>query len=120
MDELGRDVASVTALQRKHEAFESEASTLGTQVRDLAGEAMRLSALYPGGNAKSINAKQEEVNMAWETLTVAMQNRKKKLKASLELQKFLSAVSNTLLCQYWSIYTLLCQYWSMIYNTLLC
>ena len=32
-DDLGRDVASVTALQRKHEAFENEASALGTQVR---------------------------------------------------------------------------------------
>lgn len=32
-DDLGRDVASVTVLQRKHEAFENEASALGGQVR---------------------------------------------------------------------------------------
>ena len=31
-DELGRDVASVTVLQRNHEAFENEASALGSQV----------------------------------------------------------------------------------------
>ena len=31
-DDLGRDVASVEALQRKHERFESEISALGSQV----------------------------------------------------------------------------------------
>jgi hypothetical protein len=91
-DELGRDVASVTVLQRKHEAFENEGSALGSQVRDISSESMRLTALYPGGNAKGIMAKQEQVNTAWESLTVAMQNRKRKLRASLELQKFLSSV----------------------------
>ena len=174
-DDLGRDVASVTALQRKHEAFENEASALGTQVRvgvavmarvclcflhpsryisfllqlpfpcllsilflpflnihirfhslpsyllsplphfaacslplvppllslspllkvrDLSGEAMRLSALYPGGNAKGIMAKQEVINTAWESLTLAIQSRKKMLRSSLEFQKFLSLVRN--------------------------
>ena len=33
LDDLGRDVASVAVLQRKHEAFENEASALGAQVR---------------------------------------------------------------------------------------
>ena len=62
------------------------------QVRDLSGEAMRLSALYPGGNAKGIMAKQEVINTAWESLTLAIQGRKKMLRSSLEFQKFLSSV----------------------------
>ena len=67
------------------------------QVRDLSSEAMRLSALYPGGNAKGIMAKQELINTAWESLTLAIQGRKKMLRSSLEFQKFLSSVRKKLI-----------------------
>lgn len=39
----------------------------------------------------------EEVQSAWESLQAATAGRKRKLKASLELQKFLSSVSTIML-----------------------
>lgn len=62
------------------------------QVRELNNESLHLSATYPGANAHVITQAMEEVHMEWEVLQAASLARKKKLRASSELQKFLSSV----------------------------
>ena len=62
------------------------------QVRDLNTECLRLSSAYPGANAHAVTANMERVQVAWESLQAATSGRKRKLKASHELQKFLSSV----------------------------
>lgn len=57
---------------------------------------MRLSAVQSGPNAHNVTAIMAEVQAAWESLQAATAGRKRKLKASLELQKFLSSVSHKL------------------------
>lgn len=64
------------------------------QVRDLNNECLRLSAAYPGSNAHAVTVNMERVQVAWESLQTATVARKRKLKASHELQKFLSSVSS--------------------------
>ena len=63
------------------------------QVRELSNESLRLSTTYPGANAEVITTSMEEVQLAWESLQAAANGRKRKLRASSELQKFLSSVS---------------------------
>ena len=63
------------------------------QVRELSNESLRLSTTYPGANAEVITTSMEEVPLAWESLQAAANGRKRKLRASSELQKFLSSVS---------------------------
>ena len=67
------------------------------QVKDLGSEAIRLAASYPGSNAQAITAQLDEVNAVWESMQNSTLMRKKKLRAALELQKFLSNVSETFL-----------------------
>ena len=62
------------------------------QVRELNNESLHLSATYPGANAHVITQGMEEVHLQWEALQAASLARKKKLRASSELQKFLSSV----------------------------
>lgn len=69
-----------------------------TQVKDLGSEAIRLAASYPGSNAQAITAQLDEVNAVWESMQNSTLMRKKKLRAALELQKFLSNVSEIFLC----------------------
>lgn len=56
-------------------------------------ECLRLSAVQSGASAHNVTAIMAEVQAAWESLQAATAGRKRKLKASLELQKFLSSVS---------------------------
>ena len=48
LEDLGRDMASVQALQRKHEGFERDLLALEQQVNILSAEAGRLQAAYQG------------------------------------------------------------------------
>ena len=64
-------------------------------MKDLGSEAIRLAASYPGSNAQAIISQLDEVNAVWESMQNSTLMRKKKLRAALELQKFLSNV-NTL------------------------
>lgn len=65
------------------------------QVRELSNESLRLSTSYPGANAAVITSSMEQVQLAWESLQGAANGRKRKLRAAIELQKFLSSVSRT-------------------------
>ena len=62
-------------------------------MRELNTECVRLTTSYSGANASVIAESMEEVQLAWEILQVATSGRKKKLRAALELQKFISSVS---------------------------
>jgi spectrin beta len=91
-DDLGKSIATVQVLQRKHETFERECSALGNKVKELSTECIRLTTSHSGANASVIAANMEEVQLAWESLQAASSGRKKKLRAALELQKLLSSV----------------------------
>ena len=63
-------------------------------------ECLQLSSSHPGQNAAEVSATMEEVHTAWESLQAATSGRKRKLKSSLELQKFLLSVSVALIIFY--------------------
>lgn len=48
MDDLGRDLASAQALQRKHDVFERELDAVEQQVKTLITESRRLQNTYQG------------------------------------------------------------------------
>lgn len=66
-DDCGRDLASVQALQRKHEVLERELAALENKVGDLGEEARRLQVRHPD-SADRIAAKQAEIVGLWEAI----------------------------------------------------
>ncbi len=64
-DDYGRDLASVQALQRKHEGLERDLAALEDKVKVLGGEVRRLQSKHPD-NADQIAAKQAEIVGLWE------------------------------------------------------
>lgn len=91
-DDLGKSIQGVQALQRKLETFEREVAALGTKVRELSNECLRLTSSHPAQTTKTVSTNMEETQGAWESLQAATTGRKRKLKSSLELQKFLSSI----------------------------
>ena len=69
------------------------APPLHTQVRELSNESLRLATSYPGANAAVITNSMEGVQSAWDSLQTSSGARKRKLRAALDLQKFLGSVS---------------------------
>lgn len=67
-DNYGHDLASVQALQRKHDALERDLSALGEKVRDLDESAKRLMQTHPD-QAEQIYEHQRDINEQWNTLT---------------------------------------------------
>ncbi|KAK3088368.1 hypothetical protein FSP39_018301 [Pinctada imbricata] len=88
-DNYGHDLASVQALQRKHDALERDLSALGDKVRDLDETAKRLMQTHPD-QAEQVYEHQREINEMWNTLTAKADARKAKLLDSYDLQRFLS------------------------------
>ena len=66
-DDYGRDLASVQALQRKHEGLERDLAALEDRVTALGEEARRLQGRHPS-SADQIAAKQAEIVGLWEGL----------------------------------------------------
>ena len=66
-DDYGRDLASVQALQRKHEGLERDLAALEDRVTALGEEARRLQGKHPS-SADQIAAKQAEIVGLWEGL----------------------------------------------------
>lgn len=87
--DLGHDLRSVQALQRKHEGLERDLAALGDKVRQLDEAASRLINTHPDV-AEQIYAKQKELNDHWIRLTQKADARKDKLMASYDLHRFLS------------------------------
>ncbi|KAM9327207.1 spectrin alpha chain, non-erythrocytic 1 isoform 3-T3 [Gastrophryne carolinensis] len=88
-DSYGHDLASVQALQRKHEGFERDLAALGDKVNSLGETAERLIQSHPE-SADDLQEKCTELNQAWNSLGKRAEKRKDKLKDSHDLQRFLS------------------------------
>jgi len=88
-DNDGNDLASVQALQRKHEGLERDLAALGEKVRELDDTAQRLMQTHPD-QAENIYEHQTEINEMWNALTIKADARKVKLLDSYDLQRFLS------------------------------
>ncbi|KAL0276367.1 UNVERIFIED_CONTAM: hypothetical protein PYX00_003957 [Menopon gallinae] len=88
-DDLGKDLRSVQALQRKHEGLERDLAALGDKIRQLDETANRLTQTHPD-TADQTYAKQREINEEWTHLTAKANSRKEKLLDSYDLQRFLS------------------------------
>ncbi|KAG8512815.1 Spectrin alpha chain, non-erythrocytic 1, partial [Galemys pyrenaicus] len=88
-DNYGHDLASVQALQRKHEGFERDLAALGDKVNSLGETAQRLIQSHPE-SAEDLKEKCTELNQAWSSLGKRADQRKAKLGDSHDLQRFLS------------------------------
>uniref|UniRef100_A0A8D0CID1 Spectrin alpha chain, non-erythrocytic 1 n=1 Tax=Scleropages formosus TaxID=113540 RepID=A0A8D0CID1_SCLFO len=88
-DNYGHDLASVQALQRKHEGFERDLAALGDKVNSLGETAERLIQSHPEA-VDDIQEKCTELNAAWSSLVGRADQRKSKLGSSHDLQRFLS------------------------------
>ncbi|GIY06493.1 hypothetical protein CDAR_514752 [Caerostris darwini] len=91
-EDLGRDLNSVQNLIRKHEGFENDLVALEAQLQILVDDSARLQGSYPGGNADHILEQQNIVIENWNTLQEKAAERKIKLQASYQLQRFLASV----------------------------
>ncbi len=88
-DDFGKDLASVQALQRKHEGVERDLAALSDRVGTLGNEANNLCGLHPD-NADTIKAKKSEIENNWEALCAKSKERKQRLEDSYLLHRFLA------------------------------
>jgi len=91
-EELGRDINSVEALQRKHETFENDLINIGEQVHKVQEEAATLMASYAGDKQADIRDREQEVVDAWKNLQSAVDSRKNNLLDASDLYRFLAMV----------------------------
>merc|ERR1719189_2597711 len=96
-DELGRDGATVSMLQRKHQNFLQDLSTLQSQVTAIQEESAKLQAAYAGEKAMEITNREREVVRAWMELQGMGDNRKGKLSDTGNLFRFFAMVRNLML-----------------------
>merc|ERR1712088_660354 len=96
-DELGRDGATVSMLQRKHQNFLQDLSTLQSQVNAIQEESAKLQAAYAGEKAMEITNREREVVRAWMELQNIGDSRKSKLNDTSDLFKFFAMVRNLVL-----------------------
>lgn len=88
-DDYGRDLASVQALQRKHEGVERDLAALEDKVATLGAEASRLCSIH-ADHGEQIREKQAEIAAYWQSLTAKAKERKQKLDESYFLHRFLA------------------------------
>lgn len=88
-DDYGRDLASVQALQRKHEGIERDLAALEDKVSTLGKEAERLCGIH-ADHAAQIQAKRDEIEDYWQSLTAKAKGRKERLDESYALHRFLA------------------------------
>merc|ERR1712106_1061142 len=96
-DELGRDGASVSMLQRKHQNFLQDLSTLQSQVEAIKEDSAKLQAAYAGEKAMEITNREREVVRAWMELQAIGDSRKSKLNDTGNLFRFFAMVRNLML-----------------------
>ncbi|NXW82166.1 SPTN5 protein, partial [Alopecoenas beccarii] len=85
--DYGKDVESVENLIRRHEEMEREISVIKSKMEPLELESFRLSTRNPSINEK-LTMKQQEMKNNWLRLQGQAKQRKEKLAASYQLQKF--------------------------------
>uniref|UniRef100_A0A667YN37 Spectrin beta chain n=1 Tax=Myripristis murdjan TaxID=586833 RepID=A0A667YN37_9TELE len=96
-EELGRDQNTVETLQRMHTTFEHDIQALGTQVRQLQEDAVRLQSAYAGDKADDIQKREGEVLEAWKNLLEAAEGRRLKLVDTGDKFRFFSMVRDLML-----------------------
>ncbi|KAM9809444.1 spectrin beta chain, non-erythrocytic 1 isoform 1-T1 [Syngnathus typhle] len=96
-EELGRDQNTVETLQRMHTAFQHDIQALGTQVRQLQEDAIRLQSAYAGDKADDIQKREGEVLEAWKNLLEAAEGRRGKLADTGDKFRFFSLVRDLML-----------------------
>ncbi|KRY60696.1 Spectrin alpha chain [Trichinella britovi] len=87
VDDFGRDLTTVQALQRKHEGTERDLAALDGKVQSLAIEAERLKSLHPD-RVESIESKKLDALTNWEQLKRKAAERKAGLERSFLLHRF--------------------------------
>nr|XP_061794647.1 spectrin beta chain, non-erythrocytic 1-like isoform X2 [Nerophis lumbriciformis] len=96
-EELGRDQNTVETLQRMHTTFEHDIQALGTQVRQLQEDAVRLQSAYAGDKADDIQKREGEVLEAWKNLLEAAEGRRGKLADTGDKFRFFNLVRDLML-----------------------
>uniref|UniRef100_A0A8D0D0D3 Spectrin beta chain n=1 Tax=Sander lucioperca TaxID=283035 RepID=A0A8D0D0D3_SANLU len=96
-EELGRDQNTVETLQRMHTTFQHDIQALGTQVRQLQEDAIRLQSAYAGDKADDIQKREGEVLEAWKNLLEAAEGRRLKLADTGDKFRFFSMVRDLML-----------------------
>ncbi|XP_061084858.1 spectrin beta chain, non-erythrocytic 1-like isoform X4 [Conger conger] len=96
-EELGRDQNTVETLQRMHTTFEHDIQALGTQVRQLQEDAVRLQSAYAGDKADDIQKREGEVLEAWKALLEACDGRRVRLLDTGDKFRFFSLVRDLML-----------------------
>uniref|UniRef100_A0A3Q1H8B4 Spectrin beta chain n=1 Tax=Acanthochromis polyacanthus TaxID=80966 RepID=A0A3Q1H8B4_9TELE len=96
-EEVGRDQNTVETLQRMHTTFEHDIQALGTQVRQLQEDAVRLQSAYAGDKADDIQRRESEVLEAWRSLLEASDGRRLRLLDTGDKFRFFSMVRDLLL-----------------------
>merc|ERR1712032_1497076 len=96
-DELGRDGASVSALQRKHQNFLQDLHSLQSQVEAIREDSGKLQAAYAGEKAMEITNREREVLRAWMELQAMGDSRKGKLNDTGNLFRFFAMVRSLIM-----------------------
>ena len=89
IDDLGKDLRSVQALQRKHEGLERDLAALEDKLKRLDVSAHNMCQNHPE-STEVIIEKQKEIHEEWKQLQAKALLRKEKLLDSYDLQRFLS------------------------------
>lgn len=87
VDDFGRDLTSVQALQRKHEGTERDLAALEGKVGSLSEETVRLKEIHPD-RAGQINERLQQLSDAWERLKAKAADRKGQLDKSYNFHRF--------------------------------
>ena len=89
VDDLGKDLRSVQALQRKHEGLERDLAALDDGIKRLDEAGVKMIENHPESRQVIIE-KQQEIHEEWKQLQSRALTRKEKLLDSYDLQRFLS------------------------------
>jgi spectrin alpha len=89
IEDLGKDLRSVQALQRKHEGLERDLAALGEKIENLEDGAAKLIKNHPMSQSE-ITERKGEILQDWKSLNTTALLRKEKLLDSYDFQRFLS------------------------------
>eukprot|EP00054_Salpingoeca_dolichothecata_P021566 m.138309 g.138309 ORF g.138309 m.138309 type:complete len:2442 (+) comp24033_c0_seq6:296-7621(+) len=89
LDDYGKDLAAVQALQRTHEGFERDLAAVEKSVNETIDTAERLAGEYPD-NADRLQSRLEELSNHWDDLLKQAAEVKTKLNDAHDLQVFLT------------------------------
>merc|ERR1712156_1351128 len=89
IDDVGKDLRSVQALQRKHEGLERDLAALGERIDNLEEGGEKLAKNHPEA-AQDIADRKAEILKDWVQLKQVATERKEKLLDSYDFQRFLS------------------------------